>query len=204
MGSSFSSLENLSESFNFQSLSSAGNSFDYNNLKLPSLPEPPYITFNSVMAVISSSLLAYNLSYCFQNYKDLPKSLPLKLFASQKRVWTIPKPLLFLLPIGGIWALGSAVLMAANTHLIPYPMKLSPENKKRADDLCGNFIYYGVSLSQLAIFQNIARLIQPDSVGKFWFKGIYGVLSAGGMVGYALYGWYFYKIIMDQRVLNEQ
>ena len=185
-------------------LYSSEKGFNFEVLKYPTLPEAPYLTFNSAMLFLSSSILVGNVHSCFKNFKELPPKVPLKFFSNQKRfIFNLNKKSIFLLPLVGVWGIGQTILLAANTHIIPYPIRLSQENKQRVDDLMGNFIYYGLFLSQISLLQNNLRLIFPDSIGSTWFKSMYVGITGGGAIGYAIVGYQFYKIILDQVALNK-
>ena len=186
------------------SLYSKEHGFNWESIKYPTLPEAPYLTLNSAMVFLSSCFLGANLGFIFKNFKDLPQKVPLKFVPDQKRfVFNLNKKFIFLLPLTGIYAIGQGILFAANTHLIPYPINFSQENKQKADDLMGSFVYFGVLLSQVSLFQNSLRMMFPDKIGSTWFKSFYGALTVGSLAGYGIVGYYFYKIILDQQARNK-
>ncbi len=183
---------------------SSNTTFSWDKLQYPTLPEAPYVTFNSAVAVLSSAVLAANWAYCIQKYKDLPSSLPIKIFQKQKINFNLNKRFLFGLPVGGTYGLIWGAFIAANTHLVPYPIEFTKASREKVDNLIGNFIYYGILLSQISLVQNSLRLIHPDKIGTTWFKSFYFVLTAGSTLGYAVVGYSFYDIIRQQNIAARQ
>jgi len=168
------------------------------DLQSPSLPAFPYVTFNSVMLTLSTGILGTNWAYCVQKFKDLPIKVPIKIFQKQKRDFFVNKKLLFGLPTAGTWGMIWGVLMAANTHVVPYPTEFTQENRSKVDSLMSGWIYFGLLLSQISLSQNSIRLISPDSIGRTWFKGCYLGLTVGSVLGYAYVGYEFWRITSNQ------
>jgi len=183
---------------------SSNPTLSWDKIQYPSLPEAPYITFNSVVAVLSSAILSANWAYCIQKFKDLPAKVPIKIFQKQKYNFNLSKKFLFGLPAGGTYGLIWGALLAANTHMFPYPIEFTKTSRDKVDGLIGNFIYYGILISQISLVQNSIRLIHPESIGTPWFKSFYFVISAGSMLGYGAVVYKFYDIIREQQKLAQE
>lgn len=184
---------------------SSNNNLHLDTLRYPTLPSAPYLTFNSVMTLLSAGFLSFNVGYSLYNYKELPQSISFKIFKKQKKSFSLNKRFVFALPATGVWGIAQAVFMAANVHIMrmQMPLSLSEKNNGVLDGMLGNFVYFGLLLSQISLFQNNLRLIHPESAHQSWFKYCYAGMSVAALAGYAVFGYYLKELMADEKAAKE-
>jgi hypothetical protein len=170
-------------------LSSQNGQYAFNTIQLPTLPKVPTLNFNSAMLFLSSSLLTLNWGFTLHNYKDLPKSIFFKPFPKRSLGLSLNKKFTLGLPALGTWGLTQGLLLAANPHILSYPLDLHDGNREEVNGLMGNLVYFGLFLSQISLLQNNLRLIKPAEVSKRWFKYSYRGIAVAMLAGYGVFGY---------------